>query len=98
MSRQGVQGEPASRSRKHFDRAVELTGGQAAGPYVAFAESVSVQNQNRKEFESLLASAVAVDPDLRPEWRLANLVAQRRAKWLQGRVEQLFLLPDDSTK
>ena len=57
---------------------------------MALAESVSVRNQDRAEFESLLKRALAVDPDAKMEWRLANLVMQRRAKWLLGRADLLF--------
>jgi len=38
-----------------------------------------------------LQQALAVDADGRPEMRLANLVAQRRARWLLARVDDLFL-------
>ena len=91
MSRPGGVGDPAARSLQHFERAVALSGGQQAGPTVAFAEAVCVQKQDLKEFESLLNRALAVNPDARPEWRLANLVMQRRAKWLLSRTDQLFL-------
>jgi predicted anti-sigma-YlaC factor YlaD len=90
-ARQGVNGDFASRSKQHFDRAVTLTSGQSASPFVAYAESVSVQKQNRGEFEALLQKALAVDPDARPEWRLSNLIAQRRARWLLSREGELFL-------
>ena len=53
-ARQGAKGDPAARSRLHFDRAVALTKGQLASPFVSLAEAVSVQNQDRAEFESLL--------------------------------------------
>ena len=56
------------------DRAVSLANGQLASPYVAYAETVSVQKQNHAEFESLLKQALAVDPDSRPEWRLSNII------------------------
>jgi len=52
---------------------------------------VSVSRQDRPEFETLLHRALAIDPDARPEWRLANLVVQRRARWLLSRVDELFL-------
>jgi predicted anti-sigma-YlaC factor YlaD len=90
-ARQGANGDFASRSKQHFDRAVTLTSGQSASPFVAYAESVSVQKQNRGEFEALLQKALAVDPDTRPEWRLSNLIAQRRARWLLSREGELFL-------
>lgn len=89
-ARQGAKGDPAARARLHFDRAVALTKGQLASPFVSLAEAVSVQNQDRAEFESLLTRALAVDPDARPEWRLVNLIVQRRARWLVERTDDLF--------
>jgi predicted anti-sigma-YlaC factor YlaD len=89
-SRSDTMGGSVSRARAHFDRAMELSGGSRAAPLVALSETVSVRNQNRSEFESLLKKALAVDPDARPEWRLANLVMQRRARWLLGREDLLF--------
>jgi len=91
MARAGGTGDPAQRSRAHFDRVVALTHGQLASPYVSLAEAVSVAHQDRREFHSLLGQALAVDPDARPEWRLANIIAQRRARWLLGRADDLFL-------
>lgn len=91
-SRPGLgAGEAAARARKHFERAVELSGGKLASPLAAFAETVSVSQQNKKEFEALLKRALAVDVNARVEWRLANLVTQRRARWLLGRTDQLFV-------
>jgi predicted anti-sigma-YlaC factor YlaD len=51
---------------------------------------VSVPNQDRAEFRALVARALSVDPDARPEWRLQNLVMQRRARWLRAREDDLF--------
>ncbi|MBI3875303.1 MAG: hypothetical protein HY300_04975, partial [Verrucomicrobia bacterium] len=89
--RQGAKGAAAERSRRHFDRAMELSKGQSASPFVAFAENVCVKSQNVKEFKSLLTRALAINADAKPEWRLENLVMQRRAKWLLARTEELFL-------
>jgi predicted anti-sigma-YlaC factor YlaD len=89
--RRTANGDFAVRSRKHFERAVELTSGQSAAPYVALATTVSVSKQDSTEFEALLKKALAVDPDARPEWRLMNLVMQRRARWLLSREDELFV-------
>ena len=91
MSRQGAAGRPEERARKHFDRAMGLCGGQLAGPLVALAEAVAVKNQNATEFKALLNRALAINPDGKPEWRLVNLVMQRRARWLLSRIDELFL-------
>jgi predicted anti-sigma-YlaC factor YlaD len=94
MSRSGGQGDPAVRARKHFDRAIALCDGKLAGPFVSLAESVCVQRQQAQEFESLLRRALAINTDEKPEWRLVNLVMQRRARWLLSRTDELFLHKD----
>jgi predicted anti-sigma-YlaC factor YlaD len=91
MSRPSASANAEARSRQHFDRAMQLSGGFQAGPLVALAEAVCVQKQDLKEFESLLQRALAINPDAKPEFRLANLVMQRRANWLLSRTDQLFL-------
>lgn len=91
MSRPNASAGTEARSRQHFERAVQLSHGLQAGPLVALAEAVSVQKQDLKEFQSLLHRALAINPDTKPEFRLANLVMQRRAKWLLARTDQLFL-------
>lgn len=91
MSRQGGAGNPVDRARQHYEKAVQLSHGQQAGPMVGFAESICVSQQDAKQFEALLNQAMAINPDARPEWRLVNLVMQRRAKWLLARADQLFL-------
>jgi predicted anti-sigma-YlaC factor YlaD len=91
MSRPGGTGDPAARSRQHFERVLALTKGMQAGPMVSYAEAVCVQQQDQKQFETLLHQALAINPDAKPEWRLVNLIMQRRAKWLLSRTDQLFL-------
>ncbi len=54
-----------------------------------------MQKQDLKGFRAALEKALAVDADAKPEWRLVNLVMQRRAKWLLGRADQLFLKTDN---
>jgi predicted anti-sigma-YlaC factor YlaD len=98
MSRPGGTGDPAARSRQHFDRALALSKGMQAGPTVSFAEAVCVQKQDLEQFETLLHRALAINPDAKPEWRLVNLVMQRRAKWLLSRTDQLFLRSSPSEK
>jgi len=77
--------------RQHFERAVELSQGKRAGTFVSFAENACVPAQNNAEFQSLLEKALAVDTDADPDNRLANLVAQRRARWLLNHIDELFL-------
>jgi len=90
MSRAGLAAGATAQARRHFERAVELSAGAHAAPYVTYAEAVAVAERNRAEFEALLATALAIDAGARPEWRLANLVMQRRASWLLARTPKLF--------
>jgi predicted anti-sigma-YlaC factor YlaD len=90
MSRAGLSTEAPARARRHFARAVELTGGLHAAPYVTLAESVSIAERNRKEFEQMLQRVLKLDTTARPEWRLVNVVMQRRARWLLARTDKLF--------
>ena len=90
MARAG-EADPAATARRHFDAAIALSRGRQVGPYLALAEAVSVAEQNRAEFLALLDSALAIDADANPAHRLETLILQRRARWLQGRVDELFL-------
>jgi predicted anti-sigma-YlaC factor YlaD len=96
MSRQGGSGDPAERARRHFERAMELGNGQVVGPLVSYAEAVCVQQQDWREFDRLLGEALAIDPDRLEEFRLANRVMQRRARWLLTQRDVLFLIPDEN--
>ncbi len=78
-------------AREHLDRAMHLAQNRRISPLVSYAETVSVSTQNKKEFQSLLEQALAYDPDKSPDTRMENLIAQRRAKWLLSRVNELFI-------
>ena len=91
MGRAGTNPGAARRARTHFDRALQLSAGKDAAPYVTFAEAVCITEGNRTEFRSVLQRAVKIDPDAQPDTRLANLIMQRRARWLLARTDQLFL-------
>ena len=91
MSRSAVSKDAAEKARNHFNRAVELSDGLQAAPYVALAESVTVQERRRDEFTKLLSQALAVDIDKRPDWRLSNLIMQRRARWLLAHTDEYFI-------
>jgi len=94
MSRQGLLGDPAVRSRQQFERALALSQGKDAAPFVALAEAVTIKKQDLKEFELLLNQALAINPDANPNTRLVNTIMQRRARWLLSRKSDLFLIEE----
>ena len=86
-----MMGGSPERAREHFEAAVRLSGGKNATAFVTLAASVAVAEQDLDEFRALLDQALAVDPDGVSELRLANRIAQRRARVLRDRAEELFL-------
>ena len=82
-------GSPA-RAKEHFDRAVTLSDGQSAFAYVTMATGVAQPAKDRREFERLLRAAIAVDVSKRPSLRLANLIAQKHARYLLSQTDRLF--------
>jgi predicted anti-sigma-YlaC factor YlaD len=84
-------GGSVDKARESFQRAIELSRGMRAGPYIALATSVSVKAQDRAEFSSLLGKALAVDVNADIPDRLVNIINQRRARWLLDHVDDFFL-------
>jgi predicted anti-sigma-YlaC factor YlaD len=76
---------------RHYARALELSDGNLASVYIAYAMATALPAQDREKFTALMDQALAVDPDALPEKRLLNVIAQRRARWLMARVDEFFL-------
>ena len=75
---------------ERYRRAVELSAGSRAGPHVAWARSAAVAAQDRAGFRRALEAALAVDVDASHPDRLANLLAQARARRTLERADELF--------
>ena len=86
-------GGSSTRAREHFERAVALSNGLDAAPYVSFSAGVSVPGENRAEFQRLLEQALAIDADEDTSLRLLNLVNQKRARTLLDHIDDLFFDP-----
>ncbi len=91
----GAFDDRVASARTHFDRAVELSRGKAAGAYLSWAESVCLPREDRACFEEMLQAALKIDPDDHPPTRLANTIFQRRAAWLLANVDRWILPPLD---
>jgi predicted anti-sigma-YlaC factor YlaD len=83
-------GDGLRRAKEHLDRALALSHGKKLGPIVAYAEAVSVVRQDCTEFTRLLQAVVAADVEADPPHRLANVLAQRRARLLLLHADDLF--------
>jgi predicted anti-sigma-YlaC factor YlaD len=90
-SRSAAEGGGPARARAHLDRALALSMNKKLGPRVSYAEGVLVQAQDRAAFESTLGEVLRADPGEVPKYRLANILAQRRARLLLDHADDLFL-------
>jgi predicted anti-sigma-YlaC factor YlaD len=75
----------------HFALAMERSNGMSAGPYVTYAQAVSIPAQDYETFQKHLELALAVDPDANPASRLANIISQRKARFLLDNAPDYFL-------
>jgi predicted anti-sigma-YlaC factor YlaD len=91
-------GGDEQKARTSFTRAVALSKGMRAGPYIALATSVSVKNQNAAEFRELLGAALAIDPNADIPDRLVNTINQRKARWLLGHIDDYFLADEGDVR
>ncbi len=78
------------KARQELKAARAADGNKKLAPLVSFAEAVDVDGQNKAEFVKLLDEVLAFDVDSAPDFRLANVIAQRRARWLLSRTSDLF--------
>jgi hypothetical protein len=84
------QGGGPERARQHYLRARELSQNKKLSPIVSYVEAVTVDKQDKKEFTRLLGEVLAFDVDSALDYRLVNTLAQRRARWLLSRADDLF--------
>lgn len=90
-TRTAAEGGGPERARAHMERALALSMNKKLGPRVSYAEGVLVQRQDRAAFTRLLEEVLRADPGEVPRYRLANVLAQRRAKALLAHADDLFL-------
>jgi predicted anti-sigma-YlaC factor YlaD len=97
MARPDVEGDRVAMVKRHFDRAIELSQGHAAGPWLAWAESVCIPQEDHGCFVNALQAALRIDPSAEPSSRLVNTLMQRRAHWLLAHSDRWILppLPDE---
>lgn len=88
-------GGDKKKALEHFNRAIELSKGRRAGPYVSLATSIAVSEQDLERFKSLLEKALAIDPDADPENTLVNILSQIKARWLLRNIENYFLIDSE---
>ncbi|HET6614029.1 MAG TPA: TRAP transporter TatT component family protein [Kofleriaceae bacterium] len=66
--------------KKHFLRAIEITGGKFLLAKVLYARFYGVISQNEDLFHKTLVEVLQTDPAIWPDQRLANEIAHRKAR------------------
>lgn len=84
-----VGGDPA-RGRRHFERAIELTGGRFLLAKVMMARGHARVVQDRTRFRDILVDVLRTDPAVWPDQRLANEIAHRRARRYLALIDDWF--------
>ena len=84
----GLGGKPEV-GRKHFERAVELSGGRHMLTKVMFAEQYARLVFDRELHDRLLEEVLATDP-AEPGLTLINVVAQKQATTLLESADAFF--------
>ena len=86
-----TMGGDKTRVEGHYRLALEKSRGLLAGPYVSYAQAVSIPAQDYDTFKACLEAALAIDPDKAPANRLVNIIAQRKARRLLDTAALYFI-------
>jgi len=89
-------GGDIEKARKHHTLAVKKSGGMSAGVYVSAAEVFAVPAQDLASFKSYLEKALAVDlsRSKKAADKLANRIAQRKARFMLDNTERYITVQD----
>ena len=86
-----MMGGDKAKAEIHYKKALEKSKGLLAGPYVSYAQAVSIPGQDYDTFKACLEAALAVDPDADLPNRLVNTINQRKARYLLDSAAQFFI-------
>jgi tetratricopeptide (TPR) repeat protein len=89
-SRSPMLGGNFEQSRKHFDRAREITDNRLLMPDLLQAQYLDRQQLDRDDFHTRLTRVIDAPDDLFPEMALANEIARRKAKLLLDKESEWF--------
>jgi predicted anti-sigma-YlaC factor YlaD len=83
-------GGDKEKAKFHYQRALEKTGGNSAGAYVSYAQSICISAQDYETYKDCLEKALAIDPDADISTRLVTIISQRKARWLLDNAYKYF--------
>ena len=89
-ARSETEGGGIERAKTHYMKALELNEGKSVGIKVSYAESICIPLQDRETFKKLLHEVIAFDVDEYIEYRLVNILAQDKARFLLDNIDDYF--------
>jgi predicted anti-sigma-YlaC factor YlaD len=84
-------GGDAQKAREYYKKAIKASGGKSTSPHLSLATTVSINEQNYKEFKELLNKVLETDPDADPDNRLVHILNHRKARWLLEHAGDFFV-------
>jgi hypothetical protein len=73
-----------------YEKALIASDSLNASVYVSYAEIIDKKYQNKTEFEQKLHYVIQMDDKNDKDFRLSNIIAQERAKWLLSKTDEYF--------
>lgn len=89
-SRPPMFGGNAEKSKDHFEAALKAYNRKFLLAQVYYASTYAVQFQDPMVFDQMLNEVLSADPSALPKARLANEMAQERAKWMLANKAKFF--------
>ena len=89
-SRPAVAGGSLERAREHFERALAISDGKFLMTQVYYADVYCRNAMDRDAFVATLQAVLAAPAGEVPELTLLNTVAQRKARALLDRTDDIF--------
>jgi predicted anti-sigma-YlaC factor YlaD len=83
-------GGDKEKAKFHYQRVMEKTGGNSAGAYVSYAQSICISAQDYETYKDCLEKALAIDPDADISNRLITIISQKKARWLLDNAYKYF--------
>lgn len=72
--------------------AFRVSDGKTPGPYITYATSFCIPQQDIEGYTENLNKALTIDPNANLDARLATIIAQQKARWLLDHTDDYFIV------
>lgn len=75
-----------------YEQSLKISGGKTIGPYLTYAQSFCIPNQDIDGFDKAIEKALSINPDDNPSTRLATTISHEKAEYLKAHRDDLFII------